>query len=222
MNDKMNKLIKGILVFLLYILVPYVLDMFLPGLTKSNSMELLYRFMFMFLLLLFYGFIYRDDLAKDFKDLKKNFKKIAFKGFIYFIVMIAAMAVSNGIILFLFPKFEPASSNIISSLMETNTLLMVFYVFVISLFTEQIVFRKVFKDILDNKYFFIIFSSLIYGLFQIGYNVSSTAELISIVPYFCVGVILSSSYEKTNNMFTPCLVYLFYDLFILLGVISGL
>jgi len=49
-----NKLIKGVLVFLLYILVPYVIDMFLPGITTSNNLELLFRFMFMFLLLLFF------------------------------------------------------------------------------------------------------------------------------------------------------------------------
>ena len=215
MKNNYNSLIKGMLVFLLYILVPYILDMFLPSLTKSNSFELLYRFMFLFLMLIFFIFLYRKDLLEDLKAFKENKKKIFLKSLLYFGLLLVGTPIISLIIQSIFTGSTYESSGVIDSLMSENMLLMIFYVFIISLFTEQIVFRKVFKDIINNKVFFVIFSAIIYGLFQIGYNISSAQELVSIVPYVYMGLILSTSYARTDNIVTPCLIYLMYDLFVL-------
>ena len=216
MKTNYNKLIKGLLVFLLYVLVPYVLDMFLPSITKSNTLELLYRFMFMFLLLLFYVFIYRDDLKEDIKAFLKNKKNILLKSLLFFVIFIVGYGIISATIQNVFKERPLNNSNIIDILMQQNELLTIFYVFIISLFTEQIVFRKVFKDIINNKVFFIIFSGLIYAIFQIGYTISGINDLMALVLYGYAGIILSYSYVKTDNIITPCLVSLFYDLFVLL------
>ena len=210
-----NKLIKGVLVFLLYILVPYVIDMFLPGITTSNNLELLFRFMFMFLLLLFFMFLYKEDIIKDIKAFSKKPLEILKKSLLFFLILMVGFGLVSGILLIIFPDFVYTNSTIIDSLLKDNILLVIFYVFIISLFTEQIVFRKVFKDILQNKYFFIIFSGIIYGVFQIGYSISSIDDICTMMPFIFAGMTLSASYEKTNNIVTPCLVYLFYDLFLL-------
>lgn len=216
MKSNYNKLIKGLLVFLLYVLVPYVLDMFLPSITKSNSFELLYRFMFMFLLLLLYIFIYREDIKEDIKAFKKNKKDILLKSLMYFGILLVGYGVISATIQFAILGDRPLNnSNIIDILMQENTFLTIFYVFIISLFTEAIVFRKVFKDIITNKVFYVIFSGLIYALFQIGYNISGRADLLALALYSYVGMLLSYTYVKTDNIITPCLVYLFYDLFVL-------
>lgn len=212
-----NKLIKGAGVFLLYILVPYILDMFLPSITTSSTTELLYRFIFMFLLLLFFIFIYKDDIIKDIKAFKKNGLSLIGKSIIYFIILLATLTLISALLFAIYPNFTYTNSSIIDTLIKSNFGLMIFYVFIISLFTEQIVFRKVFKDILHNKYFYIIFSGLIYGIFQVGYNISSLNDIFTIIPFACAGIILSTSYEKTDNIITPCLVYFFYDLFLLIG-----
>ncbi len=209
---KYNKLIRGIGVFLLYILVPEILNMFLPSLTSSNWRELLCRFMFMFLLLLLFCYIYREDLIKDIKTFKKNALKNIGKAFFYSFLIIIGLALISTIIYKIYPDFGYTNSNIIRSLFSKSFILMLFYVFGITLLTEQIVFRKVFKDILQNKYFFIIFSSLIYGIFQIGYNITGINDLLSIIPFAYTGIILSVSYEKSNTIVMPCLVYLIYDL----------
>ena len=211
-----NKLIKGVLVFLLYILVPYVIDMFLPSITMSSTLELFYRFIFMFLLLLFFVFIYKDDIVKDIKALKNNFGKILGKSVIYFAVMLVGFFAISALIYAVHPSFTYTNSEIIGTLLKKNFPLMIWYVFGISLFMEQIVFRKVFRDIIGNKYFFVIFSSVIYGIFQVGYTINSLNDLFTIIPFAFAGIILCVSYEKTDNILTPCLVYLFYDLFSLI------
>ena len=218
MKDKFNVLIKGVGVFLLYILVPYILDLFLPSLTKSNSFELLYRFMFLFLMLIFFVLIYRKDLLNDLKAFKKDKKKVLLNALIFFGLMLVGIAVISLVVTSITGNASGTSyesSSVIDSLFQENKLLMIFYVFVISLFTEQIVFRKVFKDIINNKLFFVIFSGLIYGIFQIGYNISSVNDLLVLLPYTYIGIIVSASYSKTDNIFTPCFVYLLYDLFVL-------
>lgn len=212
--SNLNKLIKGVGVFLLYILVPYVIDMFLPSITSSNTTELIIRFAIMFLLLLFFVFLYKDDIVKDIKAFSP---KLIGKSVLYFIILIVGFFLVAAVLFAVYPEFSYTNSKIMDSLLQKNFLLMIFYVFIISLFTEQIVFRKVFKDVLNNKYFFIIFSGLIYGIFQVGYNIGSINDILTIIPFAFAGIILSTSYEKTNNIITPCLVYLFYDLFILIG-----
>ena len=120
------------------------------------------------------------------------------------------------------PSFEYTNSGLIDSLFQKNFFIMIIYVFFLTLFTEQIVFRKVFRDIIKNKYFFIIFSGIIYGIFQVGYVITGINDLCTIIPFAYAGMILSTSYEKTDNLVTPCLVYLFYDLFLLSGILLGL
>lgn len=215
-----NKLIKGAGVFILYILVPYVIDMFFPGLTSSNTTELIYRLTLMFLLLLFFIYLYKDDVIRDIKAFKKSFLAIIGKSIIYFAILIAGFGIISAILLLLYPNFTYTNSSIIDSLLKENFVIMIIYVFIISLFTEQIVFRKVFKDILENKYFFIIFSGIIYGIFQVGYHVTTLNELFTIIPFAFAGIILNTAYEKTDNILTPCLVYLFYDLFLLIGSLA--
>lgn len=214
-----NRLIKGVLVFLLYFLVPYVIDMFLPSITQSSSMDLVIRLSLMFLLLLFFVFIYKDDMVRDIKALKSNGFLILGKSLMYFAIMIVGIGIISAILIALNPDFIYTNSNIIDALIKEHSLAMIVYVFVITLITEQIVFRKVFKDILQNRYFFVIFSGIIYGVFQVGYSVSSINDLCTIIPFAFAGIILSIAYEKTDNIVTPCLVYLFYNLFSLLGVI---
>ena len=212
--SNLNKLVKGAGVFLLYILVPYIIDMFLPSITSSNTTELIYRFAFMFLLLLFFIFLYKDDIVRDIKAFSP---KLIGKSLLYFIILIVGFFLVATVLFIVYPDFSYTNSAIMDSLLQKNFALMIFYVFIISLFTEQIVFRKVFKEILNNKYFFIVFSGIIYGVFQVGYNISSINDVLTIIPFAFAGIILSTSYEKTNNILTPCLVYLFYDLFILIG-----
>ncbi len=215
--NNLNKLIKGIGVFSLYILVPYVISMFLPSITKSSVTELVYRLILMFLLLLFFIFLYKDDLIKDIKAFREKPMKIIGKSLIFFAILVVGLPVISAIIYAVYPEFNYTNSSIIDMLYQKNVFIMIFYVFIVTLFTEQIVFRKVFKDILHNKYFFIIFSGILYGVFQVGYNISSLNDVISIIPFTFMGIILSVSYEKTDNIMAPCFVYLFYDLFILIG-----
>ncbi len=220
--ENINKLIKGISVFLLYILVPYVLNMFLPSITESTVIELLYRFIFMFLLLLLFVLIYKDDIIRDIKAFKEKPSRVIKTSIIYFLCLIGGIMVISSLIYLVYPDFSYTNSGLIDSLFEENFFIMIIYVFFLTLFTEQIVFRKVFRDIIKNKYFFIIFSGLIYGIFQIGYVVSDVNDLLTVIPFAYAGMILSSSMEKTDNIITPCLVYMFYDLFLLSGILMGI
>ncbi len=219
-----NKLIKGLVVLLLYILVPYVLNIFLPSITESSNLDLVYRFIFMFLLLLLYIFLYREDIIKDIKAFKEHPLKIIGKSLLFFVLLIIGSAVISSLIYLInpTPNSSYVNSGILDSLLEKNIFVLIIYVFVLSLFTEQIVFRKVFKDIIKNKYFFIIFSGLIYGIFQVGYNISSLNDIFAVITFTYAGIILSTAYEKTDNLLAPSFVYLFYNLFVLSGTLLGI
>lgn len=212
MDDK-NKLIRNIGIFLLYILVPYVLNVFLPSITSSSVLELTIRIACMFLLLLFFVFLNKDDIIRDIKAFKSNVLKIVLKSVMYFVILMVGFALISAILIAIYPKFQYTNSSIVQDILNKNLWFGIFYIFVICLFTEQIVFRKIFKDILHNKYFFVVFSGIIYGIFQVGYNIRTINDILTIIPFSFVGIILSVSYEKTDNIVTPCMVYFLYNLF---------
>ena len=113
--NNFNKLIKGAGVFLLYILVPYVINMFLPSITKSNTTELIIRLTLMFLLLLFFILLYKDDIIRDIKAFKKTFLSIIGKSIIYFAILIAGFGIISALLLIVYPDFMYTNSSIIDS-----------------------------------------------------------------------------------------------------------
>ena len=120
--NNFNKLIKGAGVFLLYILVPYVINMFLPSITKSNTTELIIRLTLMFLLLLFFILLYKDDIIRDIKAFKKTFLSIIGKSIIYFAILIAGFGIISALLLIVYPDFMYTNSSIIDSLLKENYL----------------------------------------------------------------------------------------------------
>lgn len=72
---------------------------------------------------------------------------------------------------------------------------------------EEILFRYNFKDI-KNKYLYMIVTTLIFSLLHL----SSLNEILYFIPYSFMGIMFSYSYIKTNNLLSPIICHILYNI----------
>ena len=79
---------------------------------------------------------------------------------------------------------------------------------------EGVIFRKSVRDIIDNKWMFIMFSSVFYFFFNVAYTSLSFTSIITSLCYLFSMMLLSSYYYKTNNFTASVLVMMIYNIII--------
>ena len=74
--------------------------------------------------------------------------------------------------------------------------------------------HKTQRDIIDNKWIFIMFSSVFYFFFNVAYTSLSFTSIITSLCYLFSMMLLSSYYYKTNNFTASVLVMMIYNIII--------
>lgn len=72
---------------------------------------------------------------------------------------------------------------------------------------EELLFRYNFKDI-KNKYLYIIITTLFFSLLHLG----SLNEILYLISYSFMGIMFSYSYIKTNNLLSPIICHILYNI----------
>ena len=85
---------------------------------------------------------------------------------------------------------------------------------------EELVFRKAFKEAINNKYAFIIASGFVFGGLHVFLSLTSVWDLFYLIPYCSLGIAFSSMYAKTDNIYTSIIMHSFHNtVFSLLSVL---
>lgn len=211
-NKKNQAFINSTTVIFLYFLWPYFVSLITSSLRLSTTTSLIIKFSANFVLISIVAFIYResikDNLKKFKNDWKRNVKKIA----LIFVLACAIFYVMKILIVLLFPDvvFEDATSlakefSKFPALLVISTL---FYYPVI----EELVFKRTFKELISNKWFFIIVTALLNASFQVLLSASNALSLVTILPNFMFYAALSYIYYETDNLLVAISVRVFYNL----------
>lgn len=211
---KNNKLIKGILVFALYLIIPMIIGQFLPSLNNSTMVSILIRFLIDLAMIIGFIYIYKDDFKMYNKSFKDNPKRVILIGVLFAVLAIVAMPICNIILHVLNVSVTDANNDAINSLYGVIPLYMAFQTLIFSPIVEGITFRKVFKDNIKNVALFIIISGLVFGFYKIAYSFSSTIDLLQIIPYFAVGSLYAWAYAKSDNIYSSFIATFIYTLFV--------
>ena len=119
------------------------------------------------------------------------------------------MIISN-IIISYFISGNSTNENIIKSYINNYPIYMVFSTCIFAPFTEEIIFRKSFKNCFSNNIMYIILSGILFGfLHTISGN--SLKELLFIIPYGCLGFVFALMYNKTNTVFTSVFAHMLHN-----------
>lgn len=198
-KGKSNVFIKSILVIISYFALPYVISL----ISKSNMIDTMLYLLYAFILI----FLYKQVFISDFKDIKKNWKKYLMRMLISIVLIFVSMVLINLIVGVLFNVKEISENDF--SLLTTfkeNSLVVVLLTCIYYPLVEGIIFRKSVRDIIDNKWFFIMFSAIFYFFFNIVYTSMSFSNIMSSVCYLSTMMIVSHFYWKTNNFTLSVLV----------------
>ena len=217
----MNKegLIKTILFILLYLCWTVFLKLPISAnaFKSKDNIIALYEFVitFMFLVIIFLS--YKDELIKEFKSLKK---KDAKKVFINLITIFFIISISNIISWLILRNFAVLSVNDSSlNIIKSENALLILRMVILSPIIEELIFRKNIRTVIDNDKFFIIFSGLLLGLLYIISQSLTLMGVISSLSYIFVGVYLSYSYTKTNNIHINIISRILYNLIMMVVIL---
>lgn len=216
----MNNRKKGILVFISYFVYIIIIGIIMASLkidynTISIKNKVMYNVItngfYLLLLILFF----KKELKEELKLLKTNYKDYFIKSILIFLAGALLMFISTLIISKFTGQSISGNETEIRNFIKNSPLLTIILAVIISPIIEELVFRKAIKNIFNNKYLFIIISSLIFGLLHVS-SIRDINELLFSIPYIIMGISFAITYQKTNNIFTSIILHSSYNLVLIL------
>ncbi len=215
MKFNFKEFIKGILVICSYFILQiiFMMPFIFLLLEKKISENILYLIVFLGMAIT-YIIVYRKSLIADFKDLKKNYKQIYKSTIKYWLIGFAIMLLSSLLIGFLGIKgSDNQTANI--ELFKTAPFIQAFIAIILAPITEEIVFRRSFKNFTNNKILFALVTGLIFGGIHVVSSLTSIKELvmlIHLIPYSSVGIALGYAYKEHNNILGTMSIHALHNL----------
>lgn len=217
----MKNLVKTLITFITYFgLYEIVFNIF-----KFNN-SILNLFIFDILYIVFIVVFYFKELKEDLKDFKKGkFSKIIKKIICYILIIFILNIIMGLIVGLILPNSEVIGENSksIINLFDISFWYTMFKTIIFASFAEEIMFRKSISSIINNKFLFIIISSIIYASINVMYtDLSSNFMIIDFISYFILSVVICIAYVKNNNnIFYPIFIKLIYNLIPTIILFSG-
>lgn len=195
------KLIKTLLVFISYLLYSNVISVVLSTFKITNATMLSFLADLIFLICIV--FAYRDNLKKDFENLKKDYKiSSIIKTIIIWVVIIFVFNILMGAITeMIYPNMATDdNTNAMSTLFKTSISYSLFKTMIFAVVAEELLYRESISDVVKNKYIFIVISSIIYTIMNfIFVGFESDIIVMDILSYFLPALLFSTAYVKNNN-----------------------
>ena len=167
-------------------------------------------------------FIYFKDLKIDLKKFKNNFKEIISSSIKYWIVGFIIMMITSMLIGIFSPINTSTNEEGVRSIIYSTPIIAFLMSSILAPFTEEIIFRKAFKDALKNKCLFIITSGVVFGALHVVGTIESLYGLLYIFPYTSLGIAFALAYYKTNNIFSSIFLHFMHNTLVMLLVNFGI
>lgn len=155
--------------------------------------------------------IFRTTLVNAYYDLKANHKKYFKEYAKYWILMIAIMIFSNGIITLITSQSEPANEELIREMFSAYPIYTFISAIILAPILEELVFRQAFRNVFPTNILYIITSSLVFGGLHVLTGYENWTDLLYLIPYCTPGVIFAYIMTKTNNIFVTMSMHLFHN-----------
>ena len=203
-NDKIYYVLKLTVLFILFVIWDSIFIVMFRNIISNLTLssKVFFNFIINLLFLLLMIFAYLKTLKKDFKIFFSNFFNNLEISIKYWLIGFIIMIISNLLILIITDGTVAGNEEQVRSLIDISPLFMLFSVSIYAPFTEELLFRKGFRDIIKNKWLYIIVSGFVFGSLHVIGNVSSYTDLLYLIPYCSLGIAFAYTYYKTNNIFS--------------------
>lgn len=177
----------------------------------SLSIKVVYSILWETIIMCSIIFLLSKQLTKNFKDLKKNHKEYFKKYFKFWLISVAIMMVSN-VFITLITGSELSSNE--STLRETFKISPIYIYFSSVIFApavEELVFRRSIKNIIRNKYIFILVSGLVFGGLHVIGDFSGPLDLLYLIPYCAPGFAFAYILADSDNVLITIALHLMHN-----------
>jgi hypothetical protein len=165
--------------------------------------------------------IYWKNLKKDFKNFfNENILQNIELSFKYWLAGFLVMVTSNLIISMITNGSIASNEDSVRQLIKIAPLYMLFDVSIYAPITEELIFRKSFRDVISNKWIYILVSGIVFGSLHVITSITNITDLLFLIPYCALGISFASLYYKSNNIFSSICMHAMHNTmcFILLFV----
>lgn len=161
--------------------------------------------------------INKEELIKDFKNLKTDIDKKKLKLMLMYFLFIGLMMISNLVLYNISGNISQNEESVREILFSSPILMFISFGFLGPIY-EEMTFRFPYKNIKTNKTLKFIIYTLIFASIHI---IGSTEllNLLFIIPYIFLSLALGYSYYKTNNIYTSMFFHILNNSFTLLIVL---
>ncbi len=216
---RMTPLLKSLCVILLYFIWPYLINGIGGALHLEGNVFRYFGLIADFLLLLLIIMVYTPNLKKDIQNLQTGLKEKFIKGLKIFAIGFTLYLICNSLLLIILPDLENNNMNNLLSVFEGSKFLlfimMVFYYPIV----EEFVFKKTFRDVIENKWAFILITGLINAFFEVCLSATALLDIVNIIPTFIFYSTISYIYYETDNIFISTIFRVMYNLIPGIGVL---
>lgn len=156
--------------------------------------------------------MYRKSIIDGIKDLKNKKAKPLLEGFNIWFIGLMVMVFSNMIISWLNQGGTSNNEESIRFMLQNFPYLSALSVAILSPTIEELVFRRAFRDIFNNKWLYIATSGLIFGALHVLLSpVNSFIDYLYLIPYCSMGIAFSYMYYKTNNIIVSITLHIAHN-----------
>ena len=223
--EKVKKLVKSILLFILYLVYNSVIVFFIKKICNCNvstfttTNKVIILSVCEISLFLIFFLIYKKTLKEEFKDFRANASNYLFKGVIIWAISVVLMIISNIIIS---TRVGSTASNeeLVQSIIKIYPVYMLLSSVIYAPFIEELIFRKSIRDFINNNIIYVLISGISFGYIHTLAGTDSK-ELLFIIPYAIVGSAFAYIYTKTKNIFVSMTLHAIHNaIVVIISILS--
>ena len=212
--NKSNNIIKGFLTFVLFFSSSYIQKILAYDIFRFKKITMkeaiIVNCIASGIITILIILLHKSDLKKEWKIFKDNLSDNIDIGFKYWFIGLALMMVTNIIISFVFNAGQANNEQTVQKMIDTLPILTLISAGLFAPITEEITFRKVFKDNIKNKVLFVLVAGIVFGYLHVT-SANSLAQFLYIIPYSSLGICFAISYSKTDTVFTSMTMHMLHN-----------
>lgn len=166
--------------------------------------------------------MFRKDIVKGLKDLKKHFLDRALLSLKRWVVGCVIMTASSFIISLILKQNVSENEALVRESIKLAPLYMLFTCSIVAPIFEEMVFRKSFYGLIKWKWLFVLVSGLTFGLLHVLGSYSSPLDFLYVIPYGSMGCAFAYLLTKTNNITLPIIIHMIHNtILVIIQIIGG-
>ena len=173
-----------------------------------------------FITALIIAYLLKEKLKGQFDDFKKNYKNYIPFALKTWLIGLCVMVISNLIITFLAGGIAP-NEEANRELIKNYPFYSITSVCLLAPFTEELLFRLNFKNVIKRRLPFILFTGVFFGFVHILAS-EHLIELLYIIPYSALGIAFAKTYYDTNNIYSSVFAHAFHNTLTILIILGSL